>query len=248
MYPIYHHESLDSTNIEAKRLAEEGAIHGTGVIADNQTGGRGRLGKKWHTVGGKGLYCSIIIRPEIGLEDYPKLTLVAGLAVSEALYELCGLRAQLKWPNDIFFQGKKCAGILAESSPLSLEEKERFAVIGIGINVNQALLDFPADLQQTVTTLYRETGKKFDIETVFVSVRQQVLFYIENMEKNGFRPILSEWCKYDYLLGKGMECVDVEGKVIKGVALGPDENGVLRLRTAGGDVVEVLSGDIRLAR
>ncbi|MFH0784455.1 MAG: biotin--[acetyl-CoA-carboxylase] ligase, partial [Pseudomonadota bacterium] len=139
MYPIYFFESTPSTNTLAKKLAENGAVHGTAVIAANQTEGRGRLGKSWISAAGKGLYCSIIVRPRLAVEDFPKITLAAGLAVAQAIDRLCSGFTQLKWPNDIFLDGKKCGGILTESSTMPEKNDERFAVIGIGMNLGSSL-------------------------------------------------------------------------------------------------------------
>lgn len=252
MYPIHRYSCLDSTNVKAKQLADEGALHGTAIIADNQTSGRGRLGKSWHTVGGLGLYCSLIVRPQIEVTDYSKLTLVSGLAVAEALWKIAGVKPTLKWPNDVLFNSKKCAGILAESSALNLVAEERFAIIGIGVNVNHGNENFPSELHDTATSLALESdfkdGEKYAIEDVFSLVQDGVMREVSRFEKQGFRDILKDWRKYDHLLGKEMECVSTTGDVIKGISLGPDLEGILHVRDASSRIHEVLSGDVRLAR
>lgn len=247
MYPTHRHIQLDSTNVEAKRLAEEGAVQGTAVLAAHQTAGRGRLRKTWYTVPDKGLYCSIIVRPALVPEDYPKLTLTAGLAVATVLGRVSGKQVQLKWPNDVYFNGRKCAGILAESSSLATDPITRFGIIGIGINVNQALEDFPPELQGIVTTLSLEKGSSVVIEELFEDVRRELLLQIDRMETHGFRVILEDWKKHDYLCGKQMECVDIKGAIIRGLCMGPDEDGVLHVMDKSGKQHEVLSGDVRIA-
>lgn len=248
MVKTYTFNTVDSTNVLAKQLAEEGAAHGTGVIARNQTAGRGRLGKNWHSVEGKGLYCSVIVRPQLSIQEYPKLTLVAGVAVAQVLEALVPQKVQLKWPNDLFFGGKKCGGILAESSSLVEANTKRYAVIGIGININHTLDMFPLELQDQVTSLFIESKAELSIEEVYEKLRIELLAQVKRFEDDGFNAILEEWRQRDYLLGRQMECVNTSGVVVSGVALGPDDGGELHVRDENGQVHKVLSGDVQLAR
>lgn len=248
MYPIHFFESIPSTNILAKKLAEDGALQGTAVIASNQTEGRGRLGKSWYSAAGKGLYCSIIVRPKLAIEDYPKITLAAGLGVAIAIDRIAGVFTQLKWPNDIFIGGKKCGGILTESSSLNEPVDRRYAVIGIGLNLGAAFGDFPLEIRDKVTSLFIETGKKYDVHCLFSAICAEVLRQLEAFCNDGFPSILVSWKDRDFLLGKKMQCVSSEGKIITGVSLGPDEEGQLHVKTHDGRIHKVLSGDIRLAQ
>ncbi|MGB3209857.1 MAG: biotin--[acetyl-CoA-carboxylase] ligase [Desulforhopalus sp.] len=247
MYPTHYYQSTDSTNIKAKEIAESGAISGSAIVAEFQTNGRGRLGKQWHSVKGKGLFCSIVVRPDIISEDYPKITLVAGLSVALVLDRITGKKSQLKWPNDIFFRGKKIGGILTESSALNSTFPSRYAVVGIGINVNHLLRDFPPVLGETVTSVLIETGKEMVVDELFQAVRIEILQKLRIFCESGFQPLLSQWKKKDYLLGKEMECVNTTGKMIRGIALGPDDEGQLHVRDSEGRIHDVLSGDVRLA-
>jgi BirA family biotin operon repressor/biotin-[acetyl-CoA-carboxylase] ligase len=247
MYPIHFFESIPSTNILAKKLAEDGALHGTAVIAANQTEGRGRLGKSWYSAAGKGLYCSIIVRPDVAIEDYPPITLVAGLAVALVLDRITGECSQLKWPNDIYFSGRKVAGILTESSSMMNALDARYAVVGIGLNMYHIPEDFPPDLRTLVTSLFVETGTEFAVEDLFQAIRLELLSLLQIFSDGGFQQLLTQWRKKDYLLGKEMECVSSEGKRIRGVSLGPDDGGQLHVRDTSGRIHEVLSGDVRLA-
>lgn len=247
MYPVHRFQAIDSTNIKAKELADGGAVSGTGVIAGYQTKGRGRLGKQWHSVAGKGLFCSIIVRPDVPLEDYPKITLVAGLSVALVLDRLVTAATFLKWPNDIHIAGKKIAGILTESSPLTGNRGAGYAVIGVGINVNQDLEDFPLDLRGNVTSLFLETGRECGVDELFFDVRREILKQLQVFCADGFLPILAQWRKKDFLLGKEMECVNRQGKKIRGIAQGPDDDGQLHVLDGSGRMHEVLSGDVRLA-
>lgn len=247
MYPIHFYESIPSTNILAKKLADAGGLHGTAVIAANQTEGRGRLGKSWYSAPGQGLYCSIIVRPDVSIEDYPKITLVAGLAVALVLDSITGECSQLKWPNDIYFSGRKVAGILTESSSMMNSLDARYAVVGIGLNINQLLEDFPPDLRTLVTSLFVETRTEFVVEDLFQAIRLKLLSLLQILSDDGFQLLLTQWRKKDYLLGKEMECVSSDGKRIRGVSLGPDEGGQLQVRDSSGGIHDVLSGDVRLA-
>ena len=247
MYPIHFFESIPSTNTLAKKLAENGALHGTAVIAANQTEGRGRLGKSWHSVARKGLYCSIIVRPRLAVQDFPKITLAAGLGVALAIDRIAGRFSQLKWPNDIFLDGQKCGGILTESSALNEPEAQRFAVIGIGLNLSSSSEDFPDDLHGKVTSIFLQTGTYPDAARVFLNIRDEILQQLELFYNDGFQPILAAWKRRDFLLGKQMECVGFDGKIIAGVSLGPDDEGQLHVKALDGRIHTVLSGDVRLA-
>ncbi|WP_457577057.1 biotin--[acetyl-CoA-carboxylase] ligase [Desulfomarina sp.] len=243
------YESIDSTNRMAKIEAERGVEHGTAVVAEKQTNGRGRLGKVWNSVPGKGLYCSIIVCPDVLPERYAQLTLVAGVAVAEVLENVLKKRCQLKWPNDIFFSGKKCGGILTESVEVKngVMKGKRAAIVGIGLNVNSVLMDFPENLRDMVTSLFLEGGRKHSIKELFEQVRKKLLKEIEVFESGGFGEILEKWRARDFLLGKSLECVGYDGSIVRGVALGPDEKGRMYLRGQDGRDIRVLSGDLRLA-
>lgn len=242
-------ESTESTNRDAMELASQGAMHGTAVIAKEQSQGRGRLGKRWQSPQDKGLYCSIIVRPDVRAEDYPFLTFVAGLAVAEALEKEFSLKAGLKWPNDIFFGMRKCGGILTESSNLhEIAATNRFAVVGIGLNVNTALDDFDEEIAATATSLLIESGKEIDLKMVFDLIRNELLIQIELFENEGFLQVIRRWRKRDCLLGKRLSWVSVTGCKVFGVSLGPDDEGRLHVKDDNGIVHEILSGDIQLAR
>ncbi len=244
---LYLH-STDSTNKIAFERAQQGAPHGFGVIAATQTGGRGRLGKKWQSVPGKGLYCSLIIRSKLEISDYPKITMTSGLGVAVALEKLTGLEIGLKWPNDIYSSGKKCCGILSESSPVGQAEDTPFAIVGIGINVNTERDDFPKELHTTATSLFLETDQVFNLDEVFLEVREQVLQLIKEHENDGFAGILSRWKERDILYDKWLEWVANSGEVVYGKSLGPDEAGQLIVCDEGGTCHQVISGDIQLAK
>ncbi len=151
-------DSVDSTNSEAKRRAEEGAEEGLLVLSEEQTAGRGRRGHTWSSAKGESLSFSLLLRPDILPDRASQLTLIMGLAVRDALEEVCGLKAQIKWPNDIVCGGKKLCGILTEMSIAA--EAVRYIVIGVGINVDTLI--FPDELSRIATSVRQQTGGTTD--------------------------------------------------------------------------------------
>ena len=244
---IHYLHSTTSTNRVAYDLALKGEPEGTGVIADAQGEGRGRLGKIWQSPPGKGLYCSVIVRPHIAVEDYPKITLTAGLAVAIALEEVSGLEMRLKWPNDVLTGSKKCCGILTESSSLTENVSERFAIVGIGINVNSELIDFSPELREKVTSLRILSGREYNIKNIFDRVRAHLLERLTQLESGGFPGILNDWRKRDMLAGKWLQWVSTSGEIIYGQSEGPDDSGRLLVKDRDGKIHQILSGDIGLA-
>jgi len=238
--------SLPSTNKKAFELAESGAEHGLIVQAGSQTAGRGRLGKSWQSKEKEGLYFSIIVRPGLDIAEYPKITMTTGVAVAEMIETISSTTAALKWPNDIYISGKKCCGILAEAS--LCDKNNQFCIIGIGINVLHSTDSFSRDIRRRATSIYLETGKRFQLNELLWRIWENVMTKIISLEKEGFRYILKEWEKRDYLHGKNLEWVTNGGKIISGISEGPDENGELLVRDSRGTVHKVISGDISLAR
>jgi len=237
---------LPSTNKTAFALAEKGAGHGEIIRADIQTEGRGRLGKSWESPSGKGLYFSIILRPDkLAGADYPKITLTAGLAVANVLAKIPPLKPVLKWPNDVYLAGKKCCGILAESS-LGGATDQKFAILGIGINVLTERNDFPEGVRDTATSLFIETGKEVDLERLLVELYGECITQTARLEEEGFDGILAEWREKDMLFGRYLEWVTNEGEIVLGKSEGPDAGGGLKVRDKNGRLHEVISGDISL--
>ncbi len=245
---IPHYTSLDSTNRKAFELAADGAGHGEVVVAETQSAGRGRLGKSWQSPAGKGLYFSLIVRPDLSRDDYPKITMTAGLAIAEYLEKKCQKDVFLKWPNDIYMSGKKCCGILAEASLQAQSAACRFAIIGVGLNVLTEFADFPKEIEDNATSLFIETGRKLDMDKLLESICSEVLITIEKLSRDGFADILYQWKARDILRDKWLTWVTNSGEVVAGRSEGPDENGQLLVRDSNGRLHEVISGDISLAR
>jgi len=244
---IRYLEITQSTNDDALKWASAGAAHGCAIVAQQQVTGRGRLGKQWFSPAGKNLYCSIVVRPEIDPREYPKLTLVAGLAVAEFLEAQFPVSVGLKWPNDLFISKRKCAGILCESS-LGPDSSQSFAVIGVGLNINLSSDELPAELSDSATSLVIEGCQAVNPIALFPNLRTQVLLTIAEFEQHGFLPIIKRWRAKDILYGKVTQWVNRVGDIVSGTSLGPDDEGILHVVDERSVIHEIISGDIKLAR
>lgn len=237
---IEYFETTDSTNTVARRLATEGAVQGTVVIAEAQTKGRGRLGRTWASPPLRNLYLSIVLRPPIAVAQAAQLTLVAGLAVTEAVSEWVP-QAAIKWPNDVVLDGRKVAGILTEME--ADDDRVRFVILGIGVNLNAAPEDFPDELRDTATSLSAATGRAID-RTAFA---ERVLSCVENRYglflAKGFAAIQPLWEARSCLTGRAVQ-IDGGGQRCAGVVAGISDAGALIVRAADGQQTRVVAGDV----
>jgi BirA family biotin operon repressor/biotin-[acetyl-CoA-carboxylase] ligase len=189
----------DSTNRVAMEMAENGAKHGTVVVADAQTAGRGRMGRRWVSPAGKNLYVSLLLRPSVPTVDAPRLALVAGVALADAV-EAVGVPASLKWPNDLYCGGRKAAGILAEMA--SDPDGVRHVVIGVGLNVNMEEADFPPDLRDTSTSLRIRAGRVFRRVDVLARLLDAFGTRYAEFIGGGFASLRDGWDRRDFLRGR----------------------------------------------
>src|SRR5947209_12332997 len=228
---------VDSTNTLALEAAKAGAPEGTVFAADQQSAGRGRGGHPWHSESGTGLYFSMLLRPSLPVEDTLWLSLAAGAAVHGAALDVTGIRADIRWPNDLLIGPRKFGGILAETQSGSV-------VVGIGVNVNHA--SFPSDLEPIATSLRFASGKSFDRSKLLSSILQHFDHEYRRLiadEKNrgtdllARLPVMSTWIR-----GKRVHVPEQGG--YEGVTAGLDERGFLLVQTAGG-IRRVLSGGVR---
>jgi BirA family biotin operon repressor/biotin-[acetyl-CoA-carboxylase] ligase len=233
-----------STNRVAKEMGADGVVHGSGVVAETQTAGRGRLGRQWHSPPGGNLYCSYVVRPAIAPQEYPKLTMVAGVAAAQCVQENSSIHINLKWPNDLYIGTRKCGGILCESTSVSASP---FAVIGIGINCNQSDSDIPGNLKGIATSLLIEGGSRINTKKLYTDLREYLLEAIGEFEKRGFSEILTRWNRFDAFRGTRMTWVREDGTPIEGISLGPDLDGSLLVQDDDGNRHKVISGDVTLA-
>jgi BirA family biotin operon repressor/biotin-[acetyl-CoA-carboxylase] ligase len=237
--PVHHFETLDSTNNLAKELAARGAPEGTVVVAEAQTGGRGRLGREWYSPPGVGLYVSLVLRPMLPPMDLPQLTLTTAVAVFRAIRRVAGVAPGIKWPNDLLLHGKKLGGVLTEMETES--DCIRYVVVGLGLNVNTP--GFPAGLAATATSLTLAAGRAFSRVDLLKAWLEEFDELYDRFLNQGFAPILEEWKGLTVTLGRAVT-VRQGPREISGLALDVAPDGALLLRTANGEIVRVISGEI----
>jgi BirA family biotin operon repressor/biotin-[acetyl-CoA-carboxylase] ligase len=248
---VLHLRSVGSTNARALEAAQAGAPHGCVWIADEQTAGRGRGGHGWHSTAGDGLYVSVLLRPQMTLVDSLWLSLATGLAVQNAIASVTGLAADIRWPNDLLLGVRKCGGVLVETSVVASQSDApamlRYAVIGVGINVNHE--SFPAELRDIATSLRRESGKMWAREDVLVEFLQALEREIALLESElrgqttGSGLLQRFATASSWVRGKQVR-VD-EGGGYTGVTDGLDGRGFLRVIGDDGFLHTVLSGGVR---
>ena len=237
--PVHHFETLDSTNHLAKELAAQGAPEGTVVVAEAQTGGRGRLGREWNSPPGVGLYVSLVLRPMLPPMELPQITLTTAVAVVRAVHRVTGLAPGIKWPNDLLLNGKKLGGILTEMETES--DRIRHVVVGLGLNVNNP--GFPPELAATATSLTLTVGGAFSRVHLLQAWLEEFEELYGRFLNQRFPEILEEWKNSAVTLGK-MVTVRQGPREISGQAMDVAPDGALLLRTANGEMVRVTSGEI----
>ncbi|MEE8886783.1 MAG: biotin--[acetyl-CoA-carboxylase] ligase [Eubacteriales bacterium] len=236
-WTVYHAAETDSTNEWVKRIAAEGAPDLTVCLADEQTAGKGRLGRAWKSPAGTSVSMSVLLRPDVPPERLSMLTLVMGMAAADGIREVTGLDVKIKWPNDVVIHGKKLCGILTEAGP-----DVSYIVIGIGINVNMS--EFPDELKDKATSMFIETGRKYSRSETAAAVLDAFLRYYR---------IFSETCDMSHLRDPYQKMlVNINERVrvldpvkpFDGTALGIDEHGDLLVKKDDGTVTSVYSGEV----
>jgi BirA family biotin operon repressor/biotin-[acetyl-CoA-carboxylase] ligase len=231
-------DSAGSTMTEASRLASENCPSGTAVVAEEQISGQGRLGRKWYSEKGSGLYVSVVMRLPLPPDSMPVLTLALGLAAQDAIARSTGLACDLRWPNDLLLAGKKCAGILVQLL-------ENSAVAGIGINVNQ--FRFPAELSETATSLRVVSERTQSREDLLVHLLEAIDSFCTILVEDGKEQILRLYTQSSSYVHGRRVAVEQEDRVLKGTTEGLDSSGFLILRQEDGKRSVILTGGVRPA-
>ncbi|MBR0289152.1 MAG: biotin--[Selenomonadaceae bacterium] len=239
-----YHPSVDSTNRVAKALAYHGAADGTIVVAEEQTGGKGRLERNFYSPRGKGIWFSVIMRPKLLPKDAPKCTLMAAVAVVEAMKRF-NLKAGIKWPNDIMFDGRKLVGILTEMT--GEIGKISYIVIGVGINVNISRDEFPEDLRDIAASLSEISGGEISRVKFFRAVLEEFDKLYRKIRTADFDEIFTLWKKYNITLGKNVRVISaIDGlESFSGKAVDLNAEGALVVETEQG-LRAVYSGDVSI--
>jgi BirA family biotin operon repressor/biotin-[acetyl-CoA-carboxylase] ligase len=237
---ILHHDRVASTNDLAHQLAMAGAFEGTLVLAEEQSSGRGRLGRTWSSERFSGIYASLILRPKIEPREAPILNLVAAVAVSRGIRDVVELETDIKWPNDVMVNGRKCCGILTEMS--ADLDKVQFVIAGIGINVNQK--NFPPELENKASSLFLKAKKEISRIEILVSVLKRFEDLYGEFLRQGRSVVLEQWIqRSSYASGKKV-IVESGNRRISGITVGLGVDGTLQVRTENGQIETVLSGDL----
>ncbi len=237
---IIYYEQLDSTNTKVHELALEGAKHGTVVVTDCQTAGKGRRGRSWASPAEDNIYMSFLLRPEFATEQAPMVTLVMAYSVAKVLQKKGFTSLQIKWPNDLVLSGKKCCGILTE---MYLKETQiDHVVVGVGINVNT--LQFPTELEDKATSLRLECGKQLEKRDIIVDIVDSFMKEYEQFVKQGDLSLIQH--NYNSILvncGNDVRVLE-PGNEYTAYALGINSAGELLVRLADGTHKFVLAGEV----
>jgi BirA family biotin operon repressor/biotin-[acetyl-CoA-carboxylase] ligase len=232
-----------STNADAFRLAEEGTAEGTTVIADGQSGGKGRRGRTWSSPSGVNLYCSVVLRPRIMPHEAPQLTFLSAVAVARAIESMTSLKPEIKWPNDVLLNGGKVAGLLNEMSAET--DGINFVILGIGVNLNMAAGQFPPDLRAPATSLLQQ-GRPVNRGQFAASMLSALDRLYGDFLRRGFGPVREEWQRRCNAAGREVVVNDGGRELSRGMFAGIDGDGALLLRLPGGGEERILSGDVRV--
>ena len=237
---ILYLDEVDSTNTAAKKAAENGAVHGTLVVSERQTGGKGRRGRAWDSPRGTGIFMTLILRPNMAPVHASMLTLVAALAVADGIRECTGAESLIKWPNDIVMSGKKICGILTEMS--ADPDCINYVAVGIGINVNME--EFPEEIRGVAASIFTETGKKTKRSLLISAVMAAFERYYEVfMKTTDMSGLLEDYNGKLANCGRTVRVLDTAGEY-SGTAIGIDREGELLVEMEDTTVRRVLSGEV----
>ncbi len=238
---IHHYKEITSTNDVIKQLADNGSPEGTIVVCEEQLAGKGRLGRKWFSPNGAGIWCSVLLRPSIMPQHASKLTLLGAVAVAQGIRNQCGITSGIKWPNDLLVQGKKVCGLLTEMRA-ELDSVE-YVVIGFGINVKN--IEFHDEVSCKAISLEQLVGSKISrkklLAEILASIESNYLLFLEQ----GFTPIKEQWEQFNITLGKKV-VLSSPGQRVAGTAVRLGEEGQLVIKSVKGEEQAYYAGEITL--
>jgi len=244
-HSLHYYEEIGSTNDEAFRLGVQGAPEGTALIAERQSAGKGRMQRAWHSPPGANIYTSVILRPRFEPDLAPQISLAAGVAVAETLDPYCPGKVFLKWPNDVQIGGKKVCGILTQMKTAA--GVIDFVVVGIGVNVNWNLKEFPEDIRKIATSLSVEAGREFSRLELIILLYENLAKCYRELAQNGFAPLRKTWLERTTMIGKPVS-VTFGKETISGEAADLDKDGSLVILVDGNQKVKVAAGDATVGK
>jgi BirA family biotin operon repressor/biotin-[acetyl-CoA-carboxylase] ligase len=234
-------QETTSTNDVIEKLARDGVNEGVVIFAESQTKGRGRLGRKWLSPAKKGLWFSVLLRPDLRPHEITRLTVASATALRRAIGNQTGLEPEIKWPNDILIEGRKVAGILTEMN--AEVDRAKYVILGIGVDVNLSTRDFPADLRKSATSLKIETGKTLSRAELAVNILRELEADYQRICSNRFDEVAEEWEKHCKTIGEEV-VIRTGSREIRGRAESLAEDGALLLRTEHGRPERIVGGDV----
>jgi BirA family biotin operon repressor/biotin-[acetyl-CoA-carboxylase] ligase len=238
-------EQTTSTNDVVEKLARDGVKEGVVVFAEAQTKGRGRLGRQWMSPARKGLWFSILLRPELRPQETTQLTVAAATALWRAIRAETGITAEIKWPNDILIRGKKVVGILTE---LSAEvDRVKHVTLGVGVDVNLSASEFPSDLRKIATSLRVESGKSIARPELATAILRELDRDYARICAGQFAALADEWEQHCTTIGKNV-AIQIGERKMRGRAEALDDDGALLIRTEHGHLERIIGGDVTLER
>ncbi|RKQ37641.1 biotin--[acetyl-CoA-carboxylase] ligase [Oceanobacillus halophilus] len=238
---IIHHESIASTQTIAHDEARNNAPGGTIIIADEQTKGRGRIARNWDSSKGKGIWLSMILRPEIQPHHAPQLTLLTATVLADVLSNYVDINPKIKWPNDILMNNKKMAGILTEMQ--AEQDQIWYVIIGIGLNVNHSIDDLPEGLRNIATSIKMETSKEWLLKDLIQEILVTFERTYEDYLENGFSEIKQKWEGYGFKIGQEIAIKTLKEEW-KAPFLGITDDGALLTKSSSGETIELYSAEI----
>lgn len=238
-------QETTSTNDIVEKMARDGVREGAVVFAESQTKGRGRMGRRWVSPPGQGLWFSVLLRPKLRPVAVTQVTILAATAVSRALGEISGLALEIKWPNDLLVRGRKLAGILTE---LSAEvDSVKHVTLGIGIDVNLTADALPAELRRIATSLRIEAGEEFSRAEVAAAVLRALDVDYGKVLRGDFASVADEWESRCATLGENVT-IDIGDRKVRGRAEDLDDDGALLVRTQHGRLERIIGGDVTVEK
>jgi BirA family biotin operon repressor/biotin-[acetyl-CoA-carboxylase] ligase len=238
-------QETTSTNDVVEKLARDGVKEGVVVFAESQTKGRGRLGRKWISPAGKGLWFSILLRPDLRPQEATQLTIAAATTLWRAIHTTTGISAEVKWPNDILIRGKKVAGILTEMS--AELDRVKHLILGIGVDVNLTASEFPADVRKIATSLRAELGKPLLRAELATAILRELDREYARVCGGNFADVADEWEERCTTIGQQVT-ISIGERKIRGRAESLDDDGALLVRTEHGRLERIIGGDVTLEK